>query len=120
VIWFPRIVGALTAMYGISAVLKPDVIARHGELVDQNDRRSGVFLLSVVVGVRDLVSGVAIMAAPAGGVLLAALGARVVFDGSDAVAFGRLLPTARARRKVAAVALGWGAISALSMIGAGS
>jgi hypothetical protein len=36
------------------------------------------------------------------------------------VAFGRLLPTARARRKVAAVALGWGAISALSMIGAGS
>lgn len=119
-IWFPRIVGVLTALYGISAVLKPDVISRHGELANPGDLRSGVFLLSVIVGVRDLVSGIAIVAAPAGGVLLAALGARVAFDAGDAVAFGRLLPTPAARRKVAAVALGWGAISALSMIGARS
>ena len=59
------------------------------------------------------------MLAPAGGVLLAALGARVAFDPGDAAAFGRLLPTRFARRKIAAVALGWGAISALATIWAG-
>ena len=95
----------------MSAVLKPDVIARHGELASTSDRRSAVALLSVTVGIRDMVSGIAIVLAPAGGALLAVLGARV--------AFGRLLPTRSARRKVAAIAVGWGAISALAMIGAG-
>jgi hypothetical protein len=118
-IWFPRIVGLLTAVYGVSAVLKPDVIARHGELAEPSDRRSAVALLSVTIGIRDLVSGIAIVLAPAGGVLLAALGARVAFDAGDAASFGRLLPTRFARRKVAAIAVGWGAISALSMIWAG-
>ena len=118
-IWFPRIVGLLTALYGVSAVLKPDVIARHGELASTSDRRSAVALLSVTVGIRDMVSGIAIVLAPAGGALLAVLGARVAFDAGDAAAFGRLLPTRSARRKVAAIAVGWGAISALAMIGAG-
>jgi hypothetical protein len=118
VIWLPRIVGALTALYGISAVLKPGVIARHGELADPADRRAGVTLLSVTIGIRDLVSGAAILLAPAGGALLAALAARVSFDTGDAVAFGRLLPTPRARRKVAAIALAWAGISALSMLAA--
>jgi hypothetical protein len=118
-IWIPRVVGLLTALYGVSAVLKPSVIARHGELAAPSDRRSAVALLSVTIGIRDLVSGIAIVLAPAGGVLLAALGARVVFDAGDAVAFGRLLPTHSARRKVAAIALGWGATSALAMIWAG-
>ena len=118
-IWFPRIVGILTALYGLSAIARPDVIARHGELDSPDQRRSAVALLSAIIGVRDLVSGVAIVVAPCGGVLLAALTARVAFDGGDAVVFGRLLPTPRARRKIAAVALGWGGISALSMIWAG-
>ena len=118
-IWFPRIVGILTALYGLSAIARPDIIARHGELDSPDQRRSAVALLSAIVGVRDLVSGVAIVVAPCGGVLLAALAARVAFDGADAVVFGRLLPTPRARRKIAAVALGWGGISALSMIWAG-
>jgi hypothetical protein len=118
-IWFPRVVGLLTALYGVSAVLKPDVIARHGELASPSDRRSAVALLSVTIGIRDLVSGIAIVLVPAGGLLLAALGARVVFDAGDAAAFGSLLPTRFARRKVAAVAVGWGAISALAMIWAG-
>ena len=118
-IWFPRIVGILTAVYGLTAIAKPEVIARHGELDDPGMRRSGVALLSAIVGVRDLVSGVAIVAAPCGGVLLAALAVRVAFDAGDAVLFGRLLPTRRARRKIATVALGWGGVSALSMIWVG-
>jgi hypothetical protein len=112
----PRIVGILTALYGVYAILRPDVIGRHGELQSPDDRSSGVALLSATVGVRDLVSGGAIVAAPSGGVLLTALSARVAFDVGDAVVFGSLLPTPAARRKVAAVALGWGSVSAFSMI----
>ena len=115
-IWIPRTIGVLTALYGLSALLKPGVIARHGELADPGDRRSGVALLSATIGVRDLVSGAAIVLAPEGGALLAALAARVSFDLGDAAAFGRLLPTPRARRKIAAVALAWAALSALSAI----
>jgi hypothetical protein len=117
--WFPRIVGLLTAVYGLSALLRPDIISRHGELAPPGDRRAGVHLLSAIVGVRDIVSGAAILVAPVGGVLLGALGARVALDAGDAFAFGRLLPTRRARRKVAAIALGWAAVAALSMLGAG-
>jgi hypothetical protein len=118
VIWFPRIVGLLTAIYGVSALVRPDVISRHGELASPDDPRSGVHLLSAIVGIRDVVSGAAILIAPAGGVLLGALGARVALDAGDAVAFGRLLPTPRARRKVAAIALGWAAVASISMLGA--
>ncbi|HYW29739.1 MAG TPA: hypothetical protein VE824_08015 [Gaiellales bacterium] len=117
-IWFPRLVGVLTAIYGVSALVRPDVIARHGDLASPDDARSGVHLLSAIVGIRDLVSGAAIVVAPAGGVLLGALSARVALDTGDALAFGRLLPTARARRKVTAIALGWAAVTALSMLGA--
>ncbi len=45
--------------------------------------------------------------------------ARVAFDAGDAAAFGRLLPTRSARRKVAGVALGWGAVSALGHVRGG-
>ena len=116
-IWIPRTIGVLTALYGLSALLKPGVIARHGELADPGDRRSGVALLSATIGVRDLVSGAAIMLAPEGGALLAALAARVSFDLGDAAVFGRLPPTPARRRKIAAVALAWAALSALSRSG---
>ena len=52
-------------------------------------------------------SGTLIVLAPAGRPLTAALGVRVAFDLGDAAAFGTLLPTRRARRKIAGVALGW-------------
>jgi hypothetical protein len=115
-IWFPRIVGILTAVYGVSAVFMPGVIGRHGGYRGWESLESGVRLLSAVVGVRDIVSGVAIVAAPRGDTLLAALAARVAFDVSDCVAFGRLLPAPPARRKVAAVAGAWGALAAVSAL----
>jgi len=116
VIWIPRIVGLLTAIYGVSAILMPGVIGRHGGYRGWESRESGVRLLSAVVGVRDVVSGVAIVLAPRGDALLAALAARVAFDLSDCVAVGTLLPAPAARRKIAAVAAGWGALAAVSAL----
>lgn len=115
-IWIPRIVGVLTALYGVSAILMPGVIGRHGGYPGWESRESGVRLLSAVVGVRDLVSGVAIVAAPRGDALLAALAARVAFDLADCVAFGTLLPSPAARRKIAAVAGAWAALAAVSIL----
>ena len=115
-IWFPRIVGLLTAAYGVSAVLLPGVIGRNGGYRGWEARESGVRLLSALVGVRDVVSGVAIVAAPRGDALLAALAARVAFDFSDCIAFGTLLPSPAGRRKVAAVAAAWGAVAAASAL----
>ena len=107
----PRAVGLLAAAYGVSAIARPDIIRRHGELADTD----AVRLLSTIVGIRDLVSGVLIVVAPAGGPLTGALAVRVAFDMGDAAAFGTLLPTRRARRKIAAVALGWGALCAATI-----
>jgi hypothetical protein len=115
-IWIPRAVGVLTAAYGVSAVVMPGVIGRHGGYRGWEARESAVRLLSAVVGVRDIVSGIAIVVAPSGGVLLAALGARVAFDLTDCAAFGMLLPEPAARRKVALVAGGWGALAAVSAV----
>jgi hypothetical protein len=115
-ILFPRIVGLLTAAYGASALLVPGVLGRQGGYRSWESRESGVRLLSAVVGVRDIVSGIAILAAPRGDALLAALAARVAFDVSDCVAFGTLLPAPAARRKVAVIAGGWGALAAVSAL----
>jgi hypothetical protein len=115
-IWFPRIVGALTAAYGVSAIAMPGVIGRHGGYRGWESPESAVRLLSTVVGVRDIVSGIAIVLAPSGGVLLAALGARVAFDLADCAAFGTLLPEPAARRKVAVVAGAWGTLAAVSAL----
>ena len=40
---------------------------------------------------------------------------RVAFDLGDAAAFGTLLPTPGARRKIAAVALAWGGLCAATL-----
>ena len=56
----------------------------------------------------------AIVLAPPGRPLRAALLARAAFDAGDAVAFGTLCPTRRARITIAAVAAGWGAPAALA------
>lgn len=115
-IWFPRLVGVLTLLYGISALVTPRPIARHVELDDPASPGPATRLLSGTVGVRDIVSGIAILAAPRGDALLAALAARVAFDVSDCVAFGTLLPAPAARRKVAVIAGGWGALAAVSAL----
>ncbi len=110
-----RVFGALTFAYGVSALLKPDILARHGEL---GGVTPAVRLLSGTFGVRDMASGAAIVAAPAGAALEAALAARVIADLGDAALFGAFGPTPRARAKIAAVAGGWGAIGAALLMDA--
>lgn len=107
-----RTIGLLTAAYGVSAILRPQTLARFTGLGDPAAPGAAVRALSITIGVRDLCSGVAIVLAPRGRPLRAALVARATLDGGDAIVFGTLCPTRRARVTIAAVAAGWGALAA--------
>ncbi|MFD1146582.1 hypothetical protein [Saccharothrix hoggarensis] len=105
---FPRALGAATAAFGAALVVRPELMTGPTGL------RATPGLRTVVraVGTRDLVSGLAMVLAPAGRPLRVALAARVATDASDAVVFGSALPTAAARRKSALVTLCWAALCA--------
>ena len=107
-----RVFGVLTAAYGVSAILRPHTLARWTGLGDPASLGAAVRTLSTTIGVRDVCSGAAIVLAPQGRPLRAALVARAAFDAGDAVIFGTLCPTRRARVTIAAVAAGWGALAA--------
>ena len=107
-----RVFGAMTSAYGVSALWTAGPLTRHGELGDPRDPPPAARLLSATFGVRDLLSGLTIVAAPRGRPLQAALAARVVIDAGDALGFALLAPTARARVKLGLVAGVWAAVAA--------
>ncbi len=109
---FARTFGLLTAAYGVSAILRPGTLARYSGLGDPAAPGATVRALSATIGVRDLCSGATIVLAPPGLPLRTALVARAAFDAGDAVVFGTLCPTRRARLTVAAVAAAWGVLAA--------
>ena len=101
------IYGVATAAYGAYALARPDHLSRHGGLGDPDDPDAAVRVLSRVIGVRDLTSGLLIAASPG----RTPLALRAVFDLGDALVFGTQLPTPRGRRTVAAVAALWGGLA---------
>jgi hypothetical protein len=107
-----RTIGVLTAAYGLSAILRPQTLARWTGLGDPASPSADVRALSASIGVRDLCSGAAIVLAPRGRALRTTLAVRATLDAGDAIVFGALCPTRRARVTIAAVAAGWGALAA--------
>jgi hypothetical protein len=109
---FPRVLGALTAAYGAYTLARPHSLARlAGLLTSDRPASPATRNLGWAIGARDVVSGTAMMLAPPGPALRAALVARVAFDAGDAIGFGVTVP-ASSRAKVIAVAAGWGLICA--------
>jgi hypothetical protein len=108
----PRALGALTAAYGAYTLVRPLSLARvAGLLTHDRTPSSAMRNLGWAIGARDLVSGTALMLAPPGAPLRAALAARVACDAGDAIGFGVSVPPS-SRAKVIAVAAGWGVICA--------
>jgi hypothetical protein len=105
------LVGAATAGYGAALVAAPAVLLRPCGLADTPDTR----LLTRSLAVRDVVLGLALVAAPAGRARRLATAARVVSDVGDAAAFGAGLAGRTARAPlVALAATGWGAVTLLA------
>ncbi|WNV89206.1 hypothetical protein [Umezawaea sp. Da 62-37] len=110
--WFPRALGAATAVYSAAVIAKPQVLTGPTGLGDSPASRT----LGTAVGVRDLVSGLAVALAPSGVPLRLALLTRVAMDIGDSVVLGLAAPDRATRAKVVGIALGWAAINALALL----
>jgi hypothetical protein len=93
----PRVLGALTAAYGAYTFARPLSLARLAGL-STADRPRAMRNLGWGIGARDVVSGAAMMLAPAGPALRAALAVRVACDVGDAIGFGMSVPRRHERR----------------------
>ena len=101
------LVGAATAAFSAALVVAPGVLIGPARLVDTADTRSLVRAL----GARDTVTGLALMAAPAGRARRLATTARVLCDWTDAVVFPKALAGRGTRGLVAVSAWSWGALA---------
>ncbi|MBB5786646.1 hypothetical protein [Jiangella mangrovi] len=111
--WPVRVLGGLTAGYGVAVAVRPEVLARPCELVEPDGSLTpSTRILCRAIGLRDAASGTAMLTAPAGAALTWATTVRVAADTADAVGFGLTLPSARARRNAALVAGGWALLTA--------
>ncbi|HET9861545.1 MAG TPA: hypothetical protein VFQ19_17355 [Nocardioidaceae bacterium] len=104
----PRALGGLTAAYGGYTLVRPQSLVRQLH----TDRPETARKAGRAIGVRDLVSGLGMLAAPSGTALNAAIAARVAADTSDAVLLPRFTSERDRRNLIRAVALGWGAACA--------
>ncbi len=122
--WLPRTLGVLTAVYGLSTLVRPAIFAKPAGLMSTAEEAGDepptpVGILVRAVGVRDLANGMAMVAAPAGPALQLAAAARVASDLGDAIVFA-LSPNddPAARRKAMAVGVGWGALNVVGLVAA--
>jgi hypothetical protein len=114
--WFPRTLGALTAAYGLSTLIRPSIFAEPAGLSGAQPP-DPVRILVRAVGVRDVANGVAMAVAPAGRALRWAIVARIAADLGDAATFA-LSPNEdpSAKRKAIAIGAGWGVLNLLGLV----
>lgn len=113
--WFPRLLGIGTAAAGAFVVLRPETLTRACGLVDSDGEASpGVKVLCRGIGVRDVLSGLAMTFAPSPDTLRLAIVSRAAADIGDAVVLGLLYGDSKTRSLAATSAAGRGALCALS------
>lgn len=111
-----RVLGVATAGVGVLEFVKTDLYTNAAGL-GPSSRALRAFHQSL--GARDVAIGLGMTFAPAGPRLQAVTVMRILSDLTDAVSFGLNAPDADKRAKSLAVALGYGALCALSLRGAG-
>ncbi|TFV86317.1 hypothetical protein [Blastococcus sp. CT_GayMR16] len=111
-----RVLGVTTIAFGALELAKPDLWAKPTGIVGPSPAMRA---WHHGLGVRDVVSGLAMTFAPAGPALRAATLFRIVSDSTDALAFGINAPEARLKAKAVGAALGYAAVNALSLRWAG-
>lgn len=108
---YRTVVGRLTAAYGLACATRPATLLGPARMANTRRNRG----IARAVGARDILSGLALVLAPADDRALveAAVTARVVADASDVVVFGVLCPRG-AKLKAMAIAAGWGGACSLA------
>ncbi|MGB8649185.1 MAG: hypothetical protein WCD35_00850 [Mycobacteriales bacterium] len=111
----PRALGAATLAYSLAVVASPKLLAGPCRLTDeQGEVPRDVATAVRAVSTRDAIVSAAMLTVPAGTALRTATAIRAACDVSDAVVFGAVTEDPGARRKIVAVALGWGSLCWLS------
>jgi hypothetical protein len=111
-----RALGVATLATGLVEFAKPDVWAKPTGL---GTLSPAMRTWHHTLGARDVVSGVAMLAAPAGPALRTATLFRIVSDLTDAVAFGINAPTAALKAKALGITFAYAALNAVSLRWAG-
>lgn len=112
---FLRTIGAATAAYGLAITARPEWLARPAGLTDEEGRvAADTAAVLRPLAWRDIASGVAMAAAPAGPALRTAAAVRIAADAGDALLLGAAL-RGDERRKAVGVAVGWGALAAAAL-----
>ena len=111
-----RVLGVATIATGVLEFAKPDLWSKPTGISGPSP---AMRTWHQTLGARDVVSGLAMVVAPAGPALHAATLFRIVSDCTDAFAFGINAPSGRLKAKAAGVALGYAAANALSLRWAG-
>ncbi len=109
----PRLLGVATAAYGAAITARPALLLKPSGMPRDEEN---LHTFTRTLGVRDLASGVAMAVAPSRGAMRVAIGVRVASDAGDLVVLGRALAGNPARKKVVAIAGGWGLLCALSAL----
>lgn len=113
--WPAKLIGGLTAAYSAAIIVSPRLLAKPCGLLEADGSVSrGVAVLARGLGIRDLVSGLAMVAAPTSSAVRVVTMVRVASDFGDAIGLGVALPDAEARRKATIVAGGWGLLTLLA------
>ena len=107
-----RVLGVATIATGALEFAKPDLWAKPTGIIGPSP---AMRTWHQTLGARDVLSGLAMTFAPTGPALRAATLFRIVSDATDAFAFGINAPSARLKAKAAGIALGYGALNALSL-----
>jgi hypothetical protein len=111
-----RVLGVTTIAFGALEFAKPDLWATPTGITGPSP---AMRTWHQTLGARDVVSGLAMVLAPAGLALRAATLFRIVSDSTDALAFGLNAPDSRLKAKAIGAALGYAAVNALSLRWAG-
>lgn len=111
-----RVLGVTTTAVGLVELARPAI---WGERTGLGGPSPAMRTWHHTLGVRDVVSGLALAFAPAGPALRAATYYRIVSDLTDAVAFGVNAPGAAGKGKAVGAAAGYAALAALSLRWAG-
>jgi hypothetical protein len=108
----PRLLGLATAAYGAAIFVKPALLLKPSGMPADDPHLDTVVR---TLAVRDLASGVAMAVAPSRKAMRLAIGVRVASDVGDLVVLNRALAGPE-RKKIVAVAGGWGLLCALSAL----
>ena len=114
--WFARLLGLLTLLYSIVALIRPRILVTPTGLVPRPDPVPlGFKVLTRAVAARDAAIGLAMMLAPMTAPLAWVIGLRIAADVGDAAVFGAQVGDASARWKTVGVAAGWAVLNALAL-----